>query len=150
MGIRHILVGDPGLSRLQRTLIEQARGGIYPIPCHLDKPSLYGRVFTIRRDSPAGLWRLQESCGPDEAAAGIEPFQSGWSRYRGDICQDNKEFGCYSGEISVIGRNLPARSRINTVGRIDPGYLPLLDFIGNGRRIMLVKDCETVNKGEGK
>lgn len=138
MGIGEILVGDPGLSDIQRKYIEQAEDGVYPIPCVVDDPALYGQCFTIRRDSPAALRRLQESRAYGKAGDPIAPENSGLQRDVGDICQDNSLFGRYSGEITLINGSFPARDRINTIGHIFPDYTGLLNWIPAGSRIMLV------------
>lgn len=69
-------------------------------------------------------------------------------RNRGDICQDNERFGRYSGEVTLINGELPARDRINTIGKVDSRYLKLLDYIPSGARIMLVREAKEAQEEE--
>ncbi len=144
-------MGDPGLSQLQRDLMDQAREGVYPIPCELwgeGSEKLYDVPFTIRMDSPRGLRRLQESRAYGKSGNPIQPDHAGIPRRRGDICQDNALFGRYSGEVTLINGNLPARERINTIGRVDPRYVKLLDYIPSGSKIMLVREAKEAQEEE--
>lgn len=136
-GIGHILVADPGLSEKERHWMEQGLEGIWPVPCILENPDLYGQVFTIRKDSPAHIRRLQESRGYGKGVS-VSEERSNLVRHRGDICQDNDLFGRYSGEITLVNQELPARRRINTLGHVHPDYVDLLDWIGSGKKIQLV------------
>ncbi|OLU45766.1 MupG family TIM beta-alpha barrel fold protein [Faecalibaculum rodentium] len=153
MGIQQVLVGDPGLFDQQREWIEQAQQGVYSIPCQLwgkQNAQLYDVPFTIRLDSPRRLRRLQESRAYGKSGNLIlpDPDHGGMPRNRGDICQDNERFGRYSGEVTLINGELPARDRINTIGRVDSRYLKLLDYIPSGARIMLVREAKEAQEEE--
>ncbi len=151
MGIPQVLVGDPGLYQQQRAWIEQAQQGVYPIPCELwgkGSEKLYDVPFTIRLDSPHVLRRLQESRAYGKSGNPILQDHAGMPRQRGDICQDNERFGRYSGEVTLINGELPARDRINTIGKVDSRYLKLLDYIPSGATIMLVRATEEAQEEE--
>lgn len=138
MGIQNILIADPGISEKQLKWIRMAQEGIYPLPCRLSQDNLYNQPFTIRKDSPKGLKRLQESRSYGKPGETIAPRNCSLPRKPGDICQDNELFGRYSGEITIVNKDLPPRERINTIGAIDPDYVCLLDWIANGSKIQFV------------
>ena len=137
-----IFVGDPGLSESERRRIERfAREDVLEIPARLapEYESLYGRCFTCRPDSPAGLVRFQESreysCVGSPAVP--EPAQP---RPCGTITMDNAYYGRYAGEIQLLRQDFAADARVNCIGRVDSRSLLLADCIRRGHRFCLVPE----------
>lgn len=134
LGIKNILVGDPGLSQAQAKMIRLAAGGIFSIPCELADPEMYGKVYQTRFDSPVLLKRLLHTRAPLTEPVGPGPVEE---RFKGAITQDNLHYGRYQGEISITGKALPADERVNVIGMVHPDYLDLIEWIDNGSNIVL-------------
>ncbi|WP_303972730.1 DUF871 domain-containing protein [Streptococcus merionis] len=61
--------------------------------------------------------------------ATINPYHAGEKVSRGDILIDNSLYGRYCGELQIALCDFQASEKTNTVGRICPEDLPLLDLI---------------------
>ncbi len=134
-----IIVADEGLSQYQSELIEKSESdGILRLPCTLDEKYsfLYDRKLTCRPDSPAWLCRVMESREYASAGEKVEAENCA-ERVFGSITIDNENYQRYSGEIQIMKINLPADSRVNVIGRIEPDYLPLLRYLERGAEFML-------------
>lgn len=140
-GMDAILVGDPGVTPAQWRLMRQTeRDGVLAVPAQLDAEhrSLYGRVFTIRPDSPEWLARLAESRQYATAGAPIPPANCG-ARPAGSITRDNARYLRYSGELQITRADLPACERVNVIGRVLPEYSGLLPLLRGGTRLRLLQ-----------
>lgn len=138
--VDRIFVGDIMLSSKEREYIKNfEKNNILPVPAKLDEKysSLYGKVFTSRPDSPGGAVRLAESREYSCFGSKIEA-ENTIVRKKGSITTDNILYGRYSGEIQILRDNYPADERVNIIGNVETTYLPLVDCIPNGSKIMLV------------
>ena len=137
-----ILVGDPGLSEEQRKLIERKKQeGIISVPADLNEKyqHLYGKVWTIREDSPKWIARLNESRG--YAAIGKKiTAENCVERVAGSITIDNEKYLRYSGEIQVVREGLKADERVNVIGKVQPEYQGILESLGRGRKMIFVRE----------
>lgn len=134
-----VFIADPGVSEREFARIRRyCQEGVLELPAVLTEEyhSLYGRVFTCRGDSPRRLIRFMESREYSCAGAHIEP-QHCVDRLRGSVTIDNASYGRYSGEIQIARADLPADSRVNVIGQIDPVYLLLADAVCRGGRFTL-------------
>lgn len=140
-GVNAVLAGDPGVSVLQRRLIaETGADGVIRIPAVLmtEHEDLYGKVWTIREDSPRWIARLSESRG--YAAQGERvPAKNCGKRMRGSITMDNEKYLRYSGEIQIVREELPACERVNVIGKIAEGYEALTEIVTRGVQVQFVK-----------
>lgn len=139
--VEGIFVGDGILTDSSAELISAyEKDGILRLPTELSSKnqSLYGRVFTVRADSPKWLKRFQESREYSCLGERILPAEC-TERVRGSLTVDNEKYLRYSGEIQLIIKDLPADERVNIIGRLQKGYDLLLNHVNNADRIMLVK-----------
>ena len=142
-GIREIFVGDPGVSSRELQRIQRfCREGVLEIPALLEGEytSLYGRVFTRRVDSPAGLIRFVESRTYSCFGGAVEPGKCE-ARRRGSVTLDNSRYGRYSGELQLTLRDLPADERVNVIGHVEERFLPLADCVQRGGSFALTPAC---------
>ena len=136
-----VLVGDPGLSEEQMRLIKDKKTkNVISVPVKLDNKyqHLYGKVWTIREDSPKWIARLNESRGYAAIGEKIEA-ENCVERVAGSITIDNEKYLRYSGEIQVVRENLKADERVNVIGAIQLEYKEILKNLGRGRRIVFVR-----------
>ena len=136
-----VLVGDPGLSEKQMSLIKDKKTkNVISVPVVLANKyqHLYGKVWTIREDSPKWIARLNESRG--YAAIGKKIIAENCvERVAGSITIDNENYLRYSGEIQVVRENLKADARVNVIGQVQPEYQEVLKNLGRGKKIIFVK-----------
>ena len=129
-----ILVGDPGLSEEQRKLIERKKQeGIISVPADLNEKyqHLYGKVWTIREDSPKWIARLNESRG--YAAIGKKiTAENCVERVAGSITIDNEKITNFiaMSKILVIGVGGAGRE---TVKHMKDTGIPEADYITFGK-----------------
>ncbi len=137
-----VFVGDISVTCREQARMEAfCRDGIIELPVKLavDYEFLYGQVFTNRADAPVWLVRFAESREYSTIGKPVAPANC-VSRTRGSITLDNADYGRYSGEIQLTRRDFPADPKVNVIGQVCEGYLPLCDCIQNGGRFTLVKD----------
>ena len=136
-----VLVGDPGLSEKQMELIERKKQeNVISVPVELNEKyqELYGKIWTIREDSPKWIARLNESRA--YAAIGKKiAAENCIERVAGSITIDNESYLRYSGEIQVVRENLKADERVNVIGQVQPEYQEVLKNLGRGRRMVFVR-----------
>ena len=51
---------------------------------------------------------------------------------------DNKHYGRYSGELSLIKTDLEMDHRVNVIGFVSPGYIRLLDYVKDYEKIKFI------------
>lgn len=141
-GVQDIFAGDPGISRREEERIRRfCREGVLELPARLEgeAAALYGKVFTNRVDSPAGLIRFAESRTYSCFGGEVEPGNCA-ARPRGTITMDNSRYGRYSGELQLALQDLPADERVNVAGRVEEPYLLLARCISRGGAFCLTPD----------
>ena len=139
-GIDGVFVGDGMVSESEFALIDNfCSSGICDVPAELsnENEELYGKVFTVRVDSPACAMRFQESREYSCFGKTIMPCNC-VQRAAGCITVDNIEYSRYSGEIQFVRNPLPADNRVNVIGRVDQRYLAILDCLPNGKKLKLI------------
>ncbi|MDO5738454.1 MAG: MupG family TIM beta-alpha barrel fold protein [Eubacteriales bacterium] len=139
--VDQVFVGDPGLSLAELKRIQDySATAILSIPARLTEAyhDLYGRVFTHRLDSPSSLIRFAESREYAVQGARTEVGKT-LPRPRGSITIDNERYMRYSGEIQMLREDLPADSRVNLIGSVEPAYLDLVDCVPRGTQFKLVE-----------
>jgi uncharacterized protein len=96
-------------------------------------------VHTNRRDAARDVIRSAESrlslAWPDDA---LRPANT-IPRKKGSVTIDNSQYGRYAGELQITLADLPANEKVNVVGRIIEGDLPLLAYVGGGQRFHLMR-----------
>lgn len=141
-GLDGIFLADPGLSPAEEARISRfCSTGVLAVPAELAPGSevLYNREFTSRADSPRWMVRFAESRVYSCFGSAVAPENCA-PRPRGSITLDNERYGRYSGEIQLLREDFPADGRVNVIGRVKPGYLPLADCIRNGSPFVLTQD----------
>lgn len=136
-----VLAGDPGLSEEQMRLIERKKQeNVISVPAELDEKyhSLYGKVWSIRGDSPKWIARLEESRGYAAIGKKIEA-ENCIERVAGSITIDNEKYLRYSGEIQVVRESLKADERVNVIGKVLPEYLAVLGSLDRGRKLVFIQ-----------
>lgn len=66
----------------------------------------------------------------------IEPNNT-VERPKGTITIDNEKYGRYAGEIQITRADLESDEKVNVIGRVIDEDLPLLSYIGGGRKFLL-------------
>lgn len=138
-GVDGVFVGDGIMNSRQAKWIQRwEREGVITLPAvfHGAGELLYDRVFTIRRDSPRWLKRFQESREYSCFGERVEPNNPA-ARPAGSVTVDNERYLRYSGEVQLIIEDLPRDDRVNVAGTVCPEYMPLLNNVGNGARVVL-------------
>lgn len=138
LGLDGAFVGDGGVSSFQYELMESYRKEkVISIPLQSKKKELLHQVFTLRMDSPEGLFRLVESreyAHPGEKIKKEEAKE----RRRGSITIDNEGYSRYSGEIMLLKRDYPKDERVNVIGSVVKEYEKLLDLLEPGDKIRFI------------
>lgn len=137
----YVFIGDILADKQDiRWMREYENKGIISVPVIFDKENeeLYNQVFTIRVDSGAYAYRLEES--REYSTTGSRKKVGECLKRRvGAITMDNEKYGRYSGEIQVIYKELLADDRVNVIGYIEDDYLEILESIKGGYKIQFVK-----------
>ena len=133
-----VFVGDSILSdESNEKILDFIGNGVIELPVSVEEEYNYicDRIFTIRRDSPEGLKRLQESREYSRAGQAVKPCNT-VARTAGSITVDNELYKRYSGEVMICKEDYRPDRRVNVAGRLcDPEMLELLD---NRRKIRFV------------
>lgn len=135
--VDYIFIGDGIISKEEEEYINLfIKERIFTIPLILKDSSkiLDNMKYTIRGDSPKDLLRLQESREYSTFGEHIEKENTG-SRPIGSVTIDNHLYARYSGEIQILGKNLPKDDRVNVIGYIPERYHLLLQNINNYDKI---------------
>lgn len=112
---------------------------IIPIVLNKGYESLYDKRLTLRIDSGAFAFRIVESREyASQNTFSVHPDLCK-ERIRGCLTIDNSLYGRYVGEVQIIHHTLPADERVNVIGQIKEGYLPLLKVVGPGSTIRFLK-----------
>lgn len=121
-----VIIGDSRASeRVLRSIADYLDGGRLTLHCHF-------------REGFEDLWGTETRCRKDESEAvvrlllprrdGVEPAYV-LDRLRGSIVMDNRLAARYSGEVSLVKRDLPVSPRANVIGFVDPSEAVLLDCV---------------------
>ncbi len=140
-GLREIFLADPGISPSEAENIDYfCKTGVLSIPARLETnwEHLYGQEFTCRVDSPQWLIRFQESRRYATQGAAVTPANC-VCRSRGAITADNVRYGRYTGEIQLLRQDFPADDRVNVIGQVTDGGMPLLECVQRGEKFRLVR-----------
>lgn len=141
--VDRIFVGDIMISPEESGYIKSLENGILPIPVRLEPKYsyLYDQIFHSRPDSPGGAARLAESREYSCCGNQIEA-ENTILRKRGSITMDNVLYGRYAGEIQILRTDYSADEKVNVIGKVDENYVPLVDCIQNGSKVMLIRSVE--------
>ena len=138
-----VFIGDPGLSSGEEARIRlYQEQGVLSLPCTVAAgyTHLRNRPFVCREDSPASLVRVKESRVYSCQGRIVEPENCA-PRPRGTITIDNARYQRYSGEVMITRQDFPADPRVNVIGHVGEGSLPLLDFIGPETPFLLTPEA---------
>lgn len=115
--------------------------GIVNLPVYLydDYKYLYDDELIVRQDMAENLIRLRTIRLPD-----VEVKRNN-HRKLGSIVMDNKLANRYSGEISIVKKDMTYSSRSNNIGFVHPDYVDLLEFIDHNEKIKFIR-IEEVEK----
>lgn len=136
LGVTDIMVGDSKakietLEFINALLVDNT----VHIKCAFEEQYhyLYNEIYECRKDASEDLIRLAVNREPN-----VVPFNNG-IRKKGYITMDNCLMGRYSGEISILKKDLSADARTNTIGYIHPMYLDVLDYLLPSMKIKFEK-----------
>ena len=142
-GVREIFIGDGLITKDEAEKIYGViNDDVYCIPAKLNEnyKHLFGKIFTIRRDSPKDIIRFQESREYGTPGELIEP-ENTVIRKPGQITMDNKMYKRYSGEIQIVKKEYPKDTRVNVIGSVNKTYQDVfLKALKNGSKIRLVNN----------
>ena len=143
LGIDHVffgdtLIGDEELEELKEACEKNYTKLLFHfaenVPTKIKKKLRNETILSNRLDQPEDLIRCCET-----RCTGIEPFNI-YERPYGSVTIDNNQSAQYEGEIQIVLKNLEVFDCANVVGYIDSSYLPLLDYLRNGKRCFLLKE----------
>ncbi|MBC1500807.1 DUF871 domain-containing protein [Listeria weihenstephanensis] len=142
LGIDHIYIGDPSLQPSTTDQFQAfQQNSTLLLDCQLDNdldPQIQQHLLSPdnnRMDPARDLIRLEKS-RPALAHLNIPAIPSR-ACPTGSIMIDNALFGRYQGEITIALRDLPAESKSNIIGQLDPAAIQILPFIQPGQIIQL-------------
>ena len=141
-GIDQVYVGDPELDERELKRIERfINDGVLELPVSLNHgyEDLYGRVLTNRIDSPKGLIRAAESREYSVSSGRHVQPENTAVRSRGAITMDNENYLRYEGEVMIMRQDYPKDERVNVIGAVRNGYIPLTDLIRRGSKFVFTK-----------
>ena len=136
-GMDYVFVGDGIIQKDEEEWIRAyLREKVLTLPVVFNEKAeiLSGKDYTIRKDSPKNLMRLQESREYATFEEKIEPDPT-VRRERGSVTLDNLRYKRYSGEIQITKEEFPEDDRVNVIGHVPKKYQLLLDLIPNGGKI---------------
>lgn len=132
-GISDIFIGDSKakISTL-KAISDYMNHKIMRIKCQFEKgyEHFYDTEIKVRRDVAESVVRLLQPRVP-----GIPVFHN-TIRPRGSIVMENQLAGRYSGEITIVKKDLPFEARSNVIGYLHPEYIDLVDFIDGDTTII--------------
>ncbi|MBK5449235.1 DUF871 domain-containing protein [Bacillus sp. TH22] len=137
--IDKVLIGDISGSLESVQEISSASGGIIPVRYESfinasEVLKVVEQVHTNRLDPARDVIRSVES--REENKVAIQPMNT-ISRKRGSITIDNELYGRYAGEMQVVVNDLPVDEKVNVVGMVVEEDVPLLPYIGAGKKFQL-------------
>lgn len=139
-GIGQVYLGDLNATQRELGWISSfAETGILPLPVFLEDKyqTLFGKTFTCRPDSPAGIIRFAESREYSCAGPAIQP-ENNLERSPGTITIDNLLYKRYSGEIQLLRQHYPADARVNVIGSVPAQWQLLCHCVRRGSPFQLV------------
>lgn len=134
--VNDVMIGDSLASKQSLDYIHKfLKEDVISIKAHLNEnyKYLYNKKIKIRNDLGAWALRLVVDRNPN-----IEP-NNNYDHTFGTITIDNKLYGRYSGEISIITKPVVNDAKINNIGFVQPNYLQLLNVIKGGDIIIFEK-----------
>lgn len=139
-----VLVGDPSLSLSSINQFKAYQTSEVPLryKSFIDD-SLTESLLTLHhrnRFDPARDVIRSEGARPFAQSLG-EPItpSNQIARVKGAITVDNELYGRYQGDLHIVKTPLIENEAVNVVGQVIEEDLPLLDFIGAGKRFSLKK-----------
>ncbi|WP_426951286.1 DUF871 domain-containing protein [Bacillus mycoides] len=134
-----VLIGDISASLESVQEIASASNGIIPVryePFINENEVLkvVEKVHTNRLDPARDVIRSVESREENKV---ILQQMNTISRKRGSITIDNELYGRYAGEMQVVVNDLPVDEKVNFVGMVVEEDLPLLSYVGAGKKFQL-------------
>lgn len=133
----HIFIGDVSLKPETITsFVNYLKQGA--ITLHIDRelPELTENTWHNRPDVAQDVVRLVESRERQLFKTSLGKIGA---RPKGTITLDNEQYLHYQGELQITKKDLPADERVNVIGHVLDGDLPLLDSIGAGTKIIFTK-----------
>ncbi|EJR02429.1 DUF871 domain-containing protein [Bacillus cereus] len=134
-----VLIGDISTSLESVQEIASASNGIIPVRYQSfindsETVQLLERVHTNRLDPARDVIRSVESREGNKVV--LQPMNT-ISRKKGSITIDNELYGRYAGEMQVVVNDLPVDEKVNVVGMVEEEDVPLLPYIGAGKKFQL-------------
>lgn len=131
-----VLIGDISANLESVQEIASASNGIIPVRYQSfiddsDTVQLIERIHTNRLDPARDVIRSVES--REENKVVLQPMHT-IARKKGSITIDNELYGRYAGEMQVVVNDLPVDEKVNFVGMVVEEDLPLLPYIGAGKK----------------
>ncbi|HHT7187823.1 TPA: DUF871 domain-containing protein [Bacillus cereus] len=134
-----VLIGDISASLESVGEIASASRGIIPLRYQsftTDKEvvKVVEQVHTNRLDPARDVIRSVESREGNKVI--LQPMNT-ISRKKGSITIDNELYGRYAGEMQIVINDLSKDEKVNVVGMVIEEDVPLLSYIGAGRKFQL-------------
>ncbi|PGU34875.1 cell surface protein [Bacillus cereus] len=138
-GVDKVLIGDISGSLESVQEIASASRGIIPLRYEpLLKKSevlkMVEQVHTNRFDPARDVIRSVESREGKKVV--LQPMHT-IARKKGSITIDNELYGRYAGEMQVVVNDLPVDEKMNVVGMVVEEDVPLLPYIGAGKKFRI-------------
>ncbi|PEP82000.1 cell surface protein [Bacillus toyonensis] len=134
-----VLIGDISASLESVQEIASASRGIIPLRYESfinenEVLKVVEQVHTNRLDPARDVMRSVESREGNKVI--LQPMQA-IARKKGSITIDNELYGRYAGEMQVVINDLPTDEKVNVVGMVVEEDVPLLPYIGAGKKFQL-------------
>ncbi|MGW6192794.1 DUF871 domain-containing protein [Bacillus cereus] len=134
-----VLIGDISASLESVQEIASASNGIIPVRYEpftneMEALKVVEKVHTNRLDPARDVIRSVESREENKV---ILQQMNTISRKKGSITMDNELYGRYAGEMQIVMNDLPEDGKVNVVGMVVEEDVPLLPYIGAGKKFQL-------------
>lgn len=139
-----VLVGDISVTNESMKLLSEGSDfiSLRYIPTIQDEMILnfVEQIYTNREDQARDVIRSMES--RIYASFGEHKLlpNNTVKRNKGAITIDNELYGRYAGEMQITLTDLPSDDKVNVIGNIINEDLPLLNYIGAGKKFKLMRD----------
>ncbi|KZE64683.1 hypothetical protein AWM68_11130 [Fictibacillus phosphorivorans] len=138
LGTDKICVGDLNLTDQTLEAFRYLMDGIVPLYVDISEGyvNLYNSVHTNRMDAAQYVIRSVES--RTKPSKWLQEIQNPTCFTKGTITIDNQLYGRYAGELQICLDDLPANPKTNAVGMVRDESLPLLKYVGSGKKFVFL------------
>lgn len=137
-----VYVGDPSLSDETLAMFPMVKEKIIPLRYQRVNKAEFehiheylGGIQTNRIDPARDVIRIEDTRAAFHHRR-IKPNNT-TRRPKGSITIDNERYGRYAGEVQITRTDLGQDDKVNVIGRVIDEDIPLLSYIGGGRKFSL-------------